>query len=217
LPKFLDELLKEIDSMKNVPPDRIKKSELCIWGGAALAMRISETLRMSLKDYEKVGNFDTMHIHGTKTWRAERDFPLHLARIGPHGEWLTSKLIEVLKAHKETSYIGEAPKEISPQAASSFLAPIMDKTFREVRGIPEGTTPENRQIYGRFSHHSLRHAGAIRMLQGLIDTCFLSGDLWAGVSELSLSMGQSLHTHLCSYVGTAALVLKHPDRSKNEK
>jgi len=210
LPEFLDRLVIAIRSeSKKASAELIKPSELWIWGGAALAMRISETLRMSSDDHQKIGNFETMYINGTKTWRAERDFPLDLARTGLSGERLVSRLLEVLPQANAHCPSDDAPA-ISAQRASSFLAPIMDKTFRELRGIPDECFTGNRQIDGRFTHHGLRHAGAIRMIQGIMDTCFISGDLWAGVSELSLSMGQSLHTHLCSYVGTAARVLKYP-------
>lgn len=214
IPDFLKNLMLNLHSSSLDQSGHFKKTEGWILGGAALAMRIGEALVMHPGDYERIGNFETMHIRGTKTRRAKRTFPLHLAQKGPHGMTLVTWFLDVLKHFPDLESSSEVPfshyKNQSGKRASDALAPVMDKTFREFRGIPIASLSGNPQIDGTYTHHSLRHAGAIRMLQGVLDSSFLSGNLWSGVSELALSMGQTLHTHLCSYVGTAALILKRP-------
>jgi len=212
IPRFLsDELLPTIRASHPGHPEVALKMEGRIWAGAALAMRLGEALRVRADDYHCEGRFETMHIRGTKSWRAARDFPLYLARQGLHGDMLVSGFLRVTREqsirHDELlfSYQDESAKR-----ASEKLAVVMDRSFQAFRGILRDSLVGDPRIDGRFTHHSLRHAAAIRMLQGVLEREFVSGDLWGAVSELALSMGQSLHTHLCSYLGTAGLLLKKP-------
>ena len=214
---FLEQLVTAVESPKNnskkeVPQELTLKRLSWIWGGAALAMRIGETLVTDYSHYSSTGNFDMLHVQGTKSKRAKRFFPLHVARRGPYGDFVVSRYLEALNRCGPAGASLKGSKEAASQRASSYLADIMDATFRNVRGIPKDAFSGHSQIDGSFTHHSLRHAGAVRMLQGVLDEYFVSGDLWAGVSELAFSMGQSLHIHLCSYVGTAALLLKFPGK-----
>ncbi|CAN5832578.1 hypothetical protein BH09VER1_BH09VER1_47670 [soil metagenome] len=210
VPQFLTERL--MPDIRERKPEMSQKMEGQIFGGAAVAMRLGEALRLRAGDYHCEGRFDTMYIRGTKTWRAARTFPLHLARQGPHGNMLVTRFIDFMRERsaQDKDELLFAYHDESAKRASEKLAVILDQSFRTFRGISDDSVTGDPRIDGRYTHHSLRHGAAIRMLQGIVDISFRSGDLWGAVSELALSMGQSLHTHLCSYLGTAGLLLKKP-------
>lgn len=208
--EFLTERL--LPDIREGNPEMSQKMEGQILAGAAVAMRLGEALRLRVSDYHSEGRFDILHIRGTKTWRASRTFPLHLARMGLHGNMLVSKFIDVMQ--ERSIIVGDqllfGHGDESAKRASDKLAVILDQSFRTFRKISGDCLANDPRIDGRFTHHSLRHGAALRMLQGIVNRTFGSGDLWGAVSELALSMGQSLNTHLCSYIGTAGLLLKRP-------
>ena len=180
--------------------------------GAALGARISETLRSTARDLCRRGNYEQIHIHGTKNHRASRDVPLWIAELGPNGSTLTGRLLDCWDAR--AAFVTDGPlfgrdKE-SAQRASDALTDVLDPAFRSFRGIPANNFSGEPQLDGRFTHHSLRHHAAIRMLQGAIDGHLSNGNFWVVVSEIAFALGQSPHTLLSSYLGTAALTLLPP-------
>jgi len=217
-PEFLELLLKNIQRWRLKKPELSRKNQMWVLGGAALGMRISETLIMRREDYQITGLFETMMIRGTKSRRAKRLFPLHLARQGSQGQALVRGFLAGLNSDQGSEDDGTVPFsdfiDQEPENANNSLASVMDNTFRSFRKIPKPNREKKVEchphVVGRYTHHSLRHATAVRLLQAIMDTSFNRGDMWGGISELALGLGHTLHTFLCSYVGTAVLTLNQP-------
>lgn len=215
--EFFDEFLENY-VVSALQPSAPRHADLAIHRigqirlGAALGVRISETLRSAARDHIRIGNYDQIHIHGTKNHRASRDVPIWIAQLGPQGSILTDRLLDCWK--ERAGIVTDGPlfgrEKEAAQRASDALTNVLDSAFRSFRGIPAQNFSGEPQVDGRFTHHSLRHHAGIRMLQGAIDGHLSNGNFWVVVSEIAFALGQSPHTLLSSYLGTAALTLLPP-------
>lgn len=65
------------------------------------------------------------------------------------------------------------------------------------------------RIRGAATFHSLRHAAAVSVVQGLLDqSVHLTGNFSPSLCVLANALGHNVATLLGSYVGTAAVMLK---------
>jgi integrase len=176
---------------------------------AFTGMRLGEAIRMRGQNICRVGKYETIFIDGTKVDRAKRNVPTVAIRTGSNGEDLYKWWRSFLASGSVTD-AGEplfASKDEGSKRYSDLLKSVLTGAFASLNAGVEGEDP---RTAGTYSAYSLRHATALRLTQGAIDSDFECGNFSCALAEISQCLGHSLPTLLSSYVGTACLVLRWP-------
>lgn len=176
---------------------------------AFTGMRLGEAIRVRRGDIFGVGNYETIFVDGTKVDRAKRTVPLQALRTGPNAEELYKSWQRVLTSSAVAS-AGEplfASKDEGSRRYSDLLKSVLSGAFVSINSEVEGEDP---RTAGTFTAYSLRHAAALRLIQGAIDSDFVHGNFACALAEISQCLGHSLPTLLSSYLGTACLALRWP-------
>lgn len=179
---------------------------------ALTGMRLGEVMRMRNGDIDSIGNFASLHIHGTKVARARRNVLLDVFRSGVGAEPLYERWIALIKLRCSSVERGR-PLFTNPdekegtKRTSELLRSVLDPAFERFR-YRGGLVSEN--IRGKFGAYTLRHLAAIRLVQGAIDVDFVQGNFPGALAEVAKSLGHGLPALLSSYVGTAVRTLHWP-------
>ena len=188
------------------PQQKIKQLLMSV---AFTGMRLGEAMRLRRKDVFGVGRFETIFVNGTKVDRAKRSVPIQAMRRGPNGE----ELYKVWRSALSSSTVADAKeplfasKEDDTKRFSDLLKSPLLRAFSSLSIAVEG---EDSRTAGTFTAYSLRHAAALRLIQGAIDSDFVNGNFTCALAEVAQCLGHSLPTLLSSYLGTACLALRWP-------
>lgn len=189
----------------------------------AVGSRLNESIQGRRDDLYVAGKLRLLEIHGTKTARAHRVLNLDLFARGPGGP----EIVELFLAERarltpegacaKDGFLYGDPERGSKTDSEEFSS-ALEACLQELIGpatapsSPDARKPRSARIYGRATHHTLRHAAPLRVIQGLLDEgVHLHGDFFGSVAELAKALGHSLLTLLGSYIGTAWLVLRYPE------
>ena len=215
----LDQLESMLDRVvKHELPDRIpnpvmrQRLEGIIFTIALTGMRLGEAMRMRHGDIVSIGNYVSMHIHGTKVARARRDVLLDVFRTGAFAESVHERWIGIIKKRCSTTAPGDLlfanpDEKEGAKRTSHLLRLVLDPAFERFRYCG-GQVRED--VRGGFGAYTLRHLAAIRMVQGAIDCDFALGNFHGALAEVAMSLGHGLPALLSSYVGTAVRTLRWP-------
>jgi hypothetical protein len=148
-----------------------------------------------------------MNIHGTKVARAHRQVPLHVCELGPGGAAVFRCWRDIVE-RRSTDVSDDNPlfanKNEASKRTSDLLSRALDSAFCHCSGEDAGL---NVRLRGAYTAYSLRHAAAIRMIQGAIDLDFKGGNFICALEEVAATMGHQHPTLISSYLGTAASIL----------
>ena len=166
LESMLDHVIKH--ELPNRIPNPVMRERLegMILTIALTGMRPGEAMRMRHGDIVSVGNYASMHIHGTKVARARRDVLMDGFRTGVGAEALYERWIAIIK-HRCSLVEPGKPLFANPdekegtKRMSHLLGLVLHPAFEKFRyrGGPVGE-----DVRGRFGGYTLRHHAAIRLV-----------------------------------------------------
>ena len=203
----LDQLESMLDYViKQEMPDRIpnpvmrERLEGIISTIALTGMRLGEVMRMRHGDIVSVGNYASMHIHGTKVTRARRDVLLDVFKTGFGAETFYERWMRIIKRRCSATARGDllfakADEREGAKRTSHLLRQVLDPAFERIR-YRECRAGED--VRGRFGAYTLRHLAAIRLVQGAIDVDFVWGNFHSALAEVAMSLGHGLPALLSS-------------------
>jgi hypothetical protein len=125
-----------------------------------------------------------MEVDGTKVARARRQIALHVCQLGPGGKdvfrrWLD--FVQVKGADIRKDELLFASEDEGSKRTSDILSKVLDKAFCTWSGEDKSISANLR---GAYTAYSLRHAAAVRMIQGAIDMDFIRGNFVIALKSL---------------------------------